>query len=106
MEPVPPVPIDRDRMREMRAQYGELLEQLVEIFAATTPEALDELARARDADAIRRAAHTLKGACQNVGATEMEQVCRELERDPGSADTGIARLVALLEPTLAALRAL
>jgi PAS domain S-box-containing protein len=102
-------PIDRGRMLEMRAQYGDLLGQLLDIFAATTPEALDELGRARDAgdpEAVRRAAHSLKGACQNVGATAMEQLCRDLEVDPGLAGTAVARLGELLEPTLAALRAL
>ncbi len=97
-------PIDRDRMRSMRAQYGDLLEQLIAIFAATTPEALDALERARDADTIRRVAHSLKGACQNVGAIAMAQLCRELEGEPALAATRVASLREALEPTLLALR--
>ncbi|MDX6724614.1 MAG: histidine phosphotransfer protein HptB [Solirubrobacteraceae bacterium] len=101
------VPIDYERMRDMRAQYGDVLEQLIDIFAATTPDSIAELERARDAgdaDAIRRAAHRFKGACQNVGAIAMAQLCRDLETEPALAATGVASLREALEPTLTALR--
>jgi HPt (histidine-containing phosphotransfer) domain-containing protein len=77
------------------------------ILYATTPDSLDEIERSREAgdpDAIRRAAHSLKGSCQNVGATAMATVCHELEADPAIADAGVERLRELVEPTLAALR--
>ena len=98
-------PIDRARMLELRDQYGDLLAQLIDIFADTTPATLSELRSARerdDADAIRRAAHRLKGACQNVGATRMTELCRALEANPASAT--LDALPAAFEPTLTALR--
>ena len=100
-------PVDRTRMLAMREQYGELIDQLVGIFAETTPDALAALDSARerdDAESIRGAAHSLKGACQNVGATVMTELCRALEANPASAATTLDARRAAFEPTLAALR--
>ena len=96
-------------MLELRAQYSGLLEQLIDIFAETTPATLGELERAHDAgdaDAIRRTAHGLKGASQNVGATAMADLCRSLETDPAVASTALAGLRDAFEQTLEALRGL
>jgi len=89
----------------MREQYGELIGQLIGIFADTTPDALAQLRDASergDGETTRAVAHTLKGACQNVGATAMADLCRGLEADP--AASGLERLQALFAPTLTALR--
>ena len=99
--------IERARMLELRDQYGDLLAQLIDIFADTTPDALAGLESALERDdreAIRGVAHSLKGACQNVGATAMAELCRALEADPASAATYLPGLRDALEPTLAVLR--
>jgi HPt (histidine-containing phosphotransfer) domain-containing protein len=98
--------IDRERMRAMAEQYGDLITELIDIFAQTAPDALAALQRGRaagDDDAMRAAAHSLKGACQNLGAGVMAELCRTIEADPAHAD--VDRLAELLEPTVAALRA-
>jgi HPt (histidine-containing phosphotransfer) domain-containing protein len=100
-------PVDRARMLEMREQYGDLIAQLVDIFADTTPAALADLQSALERDdreTLRAVAHSLKGACQNVGALAMAELCRALEDDPAAAATHLPRLRAAVEPTLAALR--
>jgi HPt (histidine-containing phosphotransfer) domain-containing protein len=98
--------IDRERMLAMAEQYGDLISELIDIFAQTAPDGLAALRRGRDAgddDAVRSAAHHLKGACQNVGAGAMADLCRAIEADAAHAD--VERLARLLEPTVAALRA-
>ena len=62
--------------------------------------------RARRPDAIHQAAHTLKGACQNVGATFMEGVCRALEADSSLAADLLPRLRDAFEPTVEQLRSI
>ena len=101
--------VDRDRLRDLGAQYGDLMSELIEIFAATTPEVLGALQEAHaggDPVAVRRAAHNLKGACQNVGATFMAGVSRAVENDPAVAGVGVEidRLRVAFEPTLVCLR--
>jgi CheY-like chemotaxis protein/HPt (histidine-containing phosphotransfer) domain-containing protein len=101
--------VDAERVRGFTADYPELLEQLLELFAEGTPPLLEELetAAARgDADALARAAHKLKGSCQNMGATAMAEACRRLERGEADAPEEVARLDALYGPTLDELRRL
>ncbi len=79
--------IDDARMRTFRAEYPEIVDQLVDLFAAGTPPVIAELRAAIDAgdgDGVRRSAHKLKGSCQNIGATFMATLCRTLET--GEAD--------------------
>jgi len=51
-------------------------------FVGSAEEYLTVLLQAReagDAEALRRAAHALKGAGANVGATALAEICRQLE---------------------------
>ena len=61
---------------------------------------------AGDAEALRRAAHTMKGASGSLGAIGLEALCRELEAalasGPGPA---AARVVERMAPEFAAVRA-
>lgn len=43
-------------------------------------EKLQSLVKTDDKDAIRRAAHSFKGSCSNIGATRLTTLCSELER--------------------------
>jgi two-component system sensor histidine kinase/response regulator len=99
--------IDERRMRAFRDDYPDIVDQLVDLFLQSTPPLLDELHAALDGDdsqELRRAAHKLKGSCQNVGATFMATLCKALEHADGDAGATLAELDAALAPTEAAIR--
>jgi CheY-like chemotaxis protein len=80
--------IDEARMRLFRQDYADVAGRLADLFAETTPELLGTLRAAReagDAEALGRAAHKLKGSCQNVGATYMATLASSLERGDAAA---------------------
>ena len=71
--------VDEARMRVFRVDYPEIVDQLIELFVESTPPLLDELragAESGDGEAVRRAAHKLKGSCQNIGAGFMAKLAR------------------------------
>ena len=97
--------VDEARMRLFRRDYADVAGRLAELFAETTPELLETLRDAHDggdAEALSRAAHKLKGSCQNVGATFMATLAGSLER--GDAPAGaVDELEAAYAPTRDAL---
>jgi CheY-like chemotaxis protein len=99
--------IDAARMRTFREDYPDIVEQLLQLFVDSTPELLDELRAAvdgGDADERGRAAHKLKGSCQNIGATFMATLCVALERDGVDPAATLAQLDDAFVSTEAALR--
>jgi PAS domain S-box-containing protein len=98
--------LDPGRMELLAAEHPEVVEQLVELFAATTPPLLDELYEALGAgnrEEASRIAHRLKGACRNLGATRLAALCAAVECEPLAE--GCAReLPATYAVTLAAMR--
>ncbi|HMS02250.1 MAG TPA: Hpt domain-containing protein, partial [Gemmatimonadaceae bacterium] len=73
-------------------------------YQAELTQALD----AGDLDAVRRAAHGLKGASASVGATALHDAMQAIEHAARDGDTtrtrdGLAALPAVLDATLAAL---
>jgi HPt (histidine-containing phosphotransfer) domain-containing protein len=94
---------DRDLLRELVGLYLEGEQGLLDQIAAAV--------RVRDADALRRAAHTLKGSVANFSAASAQAAAEALEaagRD-GRLDEGpvlLDRLVAALDRTRVALRGL
>lgn len=61
---------------------SDLLQEVLKLFledAAPRVEAISLAIGARDAVALRREAHTLRGAASNIGAKALANVCRELE---------------------------
>jgi HPt (histidine-containing phosphotransfer) domain-containing protein len=100
--------VDDARMRSFKDEYPEIVDQLLGLFLESTPSLLDELHVALDeddAEGLRRAAHKLKGSCQNVGATFMATLCRSLEDGTDDPRATLAELDAALAPTEAAMRA-
>jgi HPt (histidine-containing phosphotransfer) domain-containing protein len=98
--------VDSARLLDLNEQYGAIVNELIAIFTASTPEVLNRLTAAHrrgDAEAVRQAAHNLKGASQNVGATFMAGVAGSVEADPSVVGDGIDRLRAAFEPTVAQL---
>jgi HPt (histidine-containing phosphotransfer) domain-containing protein len=103
--PMPPV--DPDRLRSLRDDYGDLATELLGLFETSAAATLDELRAAlaaRDGAEVRRLAHRLKGSARNVGATGMAELATELEQVPPEAAATLGRLEAALAPTCARLR--
>ena len=60
----------------------EILAQVIDCYLEDTPQLLQAIAVAvdrGDAIALRRAAHTLKSTSATLGATDLAQLCKELE---------------------------
>jgi two-component system sensor histidine kinase/response regulator len=91
-------------LEEMRRRLGgdELVAEVVEMFLTDCPERMAHIkaaVAARDRDAIRSAAHALKGAAGNLAATPVTECAGALESmaadgafDPIRADATFARL--------------
>jgi HPt (histidine-containing phosphotransfer) domain-containing protein len=100
-----PDPIDRsilDSLKELQVPgEPDLVAEFVRLYHDETPPLLSALrdgVSGGDADAIRRAAHTLKSSSANLGANHMSALAAELERKGRSGELeGIAALLADLE---------
>jgi signal transduction histidine kinase/CheY-like chemotaxis protein len=98
--------VDQERMRVFRDDYPEIVEQLVDLFVDSTPPLLADLrqaAQAEDADAVRRAAHKLKGSCQNIGAARLAGLAAAIEQGESAPDAD--ELEQVFDATCDALRA-
>ena len=74
--------IDVGELEERLGSDNELLAQIVELFAETYTETLADLERAiaaKQAESIRRHAHTLEGIVANLGAKSPAQQAFEIE---------------------------
>jgi HPt (histidine-containing phosphotransfer) domain-containing protein len=70
------------QLRELEEGNPGFLADLIELFFRETAVRLADLSRqvaARDTAAVQRTAHTLKGSCGNLGASGMQEWCRQLE---------------------------
>ncbi len=99
--------LDDARMRIFRVDYPEIVPQLIELFVDSTPPLLDELragvARG-DGETVRRAAHKLKGSCQNIGAGFMARLAADIESAATAAPSQLDGLERVFEDTRDALR--
>ncbi len=106
--------IDLAVFRELEDTAGpEFVAELVGTFAEEAPALLAELRRARaagEADAFRRAAHSLKSNSLTFGATALGAAARALELGGLNADAAqdgaIDALQAAVQQALAALEGL
>ena len=80
-------PLDRSvlsQLRELGAESDtDLVSELVTLFGVETPPLLAAIraaVAASDGDALRRAAHTLKGTSSSLGAHGLAALSAELER--------------------------
>jgi HPt (histidine-containing phosphotransfer) domain-containing protein len=93
--------VDRGAVRQLEEQLGrDGLAGLVTTFFERTPERLAGLCTAlaaRDAVALRDAAHSLKGAARSFGAAEMGEIASQIETESaaGSLEGAHARVAAL-----------
>jgi HPt (histidine-containing phosphotransfer) domain-containing protein len=73
---------------------------VIRIFLRTVPTDLDALTdavRGGNADAIRKAAHRLKGGCLAVGVPRMAAIAAELEANPANRQELLGELVSEFE---------
>ncbi len=87
---------------------NELLEEVAKLFLDSAPSMLGEVREAvarRDARAVERAAHTLKGSVSNFGAEPAFQAALRLERMGRSGDLfGAEEALAALETEIVRLQ--
>ncbi len=91
-----------ERLREMgRALGPEVPRRILELYLGDSPVRLASLRQALadgDSKALERAAHALKGSSANLGATDLAELCHQLERQSGEGvPPGAAARLAALE---------
>jgi HPt (histidine-containing phosphotransfer) domain-containing protein len=98
-QPVPPV-YDRAGLLERLGGIETLIPKFMNLFhngIALSLEGLELAIQTADAEAIRIAAHTIKGSCGNIGAMQMRETAEQLVAaaragNTGDAPAGLARL--------------
>jgi two-component system sensor histidine kinase/response regulator len=96
--------IDQAALNELYESVGsdlDFMDEIIEEFFQDTPRQLaiiQESLASGDAEALRRAAHSLKSNSASFGATHLHKLCKELE-DMGKAGEldGAAALAAEVE---------
>jgi HPt (histidine-containing phosphotransfer) domain-containing protein len=110
--PAPPEPVDLPRLLERVGGDRKALADLVRIFRADWPKQvarLREAVRENDAQALRAAAHALKGAVSNFATTGAAEAALRLQKmgEAGhlaGAEAAIERLKGEIEDLVASLR--
>jgi HPt (histidine-containing phosphotransfer) domain-containing protein len=86
----------------------ELLEEVAQLFLETSPDLVAEIGRAvaaGNAEALERAAHTLKGSVGNFGAEAAFEAALRLEKMGRSRDlSGVEAALRALEEEMERLR--
>ncbi len=70
-------------LESMRTMSESLFENVIRVYLRELPGCMDNIHAAvakNDADALRRSAHGLKSSSANVGAEQLVEMCRALER--------------------------
>lgn len=76
--------LDYDTLNTLKEVMEGDFQFLVETFIQDSSDRLAklrELAGGDDKDAIRRAAHSFKGSCSNLGALRLASLCSMVERN-------------------------
>jgi signal transduction histidine kinase/CheY-like chemotaxis protein len=82
-----------DQLLEVIGGDREALKELVQSFLDEGPDLVNRLRGAvevNDAEALRRAAHTLKGSATDFGALTLASLCREIEAMGRASEVGAA----------------
>lgn len=95
------VPVETRRVREASGGDAEFERELYELYLGDGQryiEAIEGAAQRQDADAMRRAAHTLKGSSANVGAKGIQELAHALEQNGANGDLdGVGALLSQLK---------
>jgi PAS domain S-box-containing protein len=106
-------PIDRyvlDSLRELQGEgEPDLVAEIAGLFLEDAPTRMRDLRKTfgdGDARGVERAAHAIKGSAGNMGATNMANICQELEEAGASGDlSNAATLLDRLESEFERVRA-
>jgi PAS domain S-box-containing protein len=83
--------------------------ELIDLFLEDAPDrlrAMQSSVQARDREALKIAAHSLKGSAKNLGAKPLARICAELEKQALATDwDGAAQTLQAIEAEFAKLRA-
>ena len=93
-----PAPLDLARLGSLAGDDPAFMRELMATFSASSAALMTELreaARASDRSRLGRAAHKLKGACENVGARRLAELAATLEH--AREDTPVAELARRIE---------
>lgn len=82
----------------MEDEFGFLIQTFIQ-DSTDRLKTLHELIGSNDTDAIRRASHSFKGSCSNLGALHLANLCAAMERN------ALERNVSTLKDDVAALDA-
>jgi len=84
----------RSGLKQLEEDYGEeMVVKLVKIFIPDAKARIAQIDRAikqEDSRALEEAAHALKSGAANIGATEMAQLCKQLEAQGELGEMGDA----------------
>ena len=105
--------VDARALAALHDLHGEgrpdLLAELLAVYLRDTPPrlaALHEAVARADAEALRRAAHSLKGSSSHIGAVQMARLCTDLEDQARIADlTGAPETLRRLDEAFESVRA-
>ena len=81
--------LDAFTIRELKGVMGGEFGQLVRAFITDSHQRLAAIATAvdnADADALRHAAHSVKGSAGNMGALALQSLCQQLEQCGASGE--------------------
>ena len=78
-----------DQLRDELDGDHDLVARVAASFQSRAPSLMSDLAetvRGADPQAVQRAAHSLKGAASNIGATSLAELCERVENDARTGD--------------------
>jgi CheY-like chemotaxis protein/HPt (histidine-containing phosphotransfer) domain-containing protein len=86
-----------DQLRELQSKDDpDLLANVLKLYLGDSPKAVAKVAQGvadGDAAVVERAAHTLKSASANIGATALSQLCAQLQAAGRSGNLDVARVL-------------
>jgi CheY-like chemotaxis protein/HPt (histidine-containing phosphotransfer) domain-containing protein len=95
--------VDSQALENLRVLGGtnqRFLSELIDIFLQESVERLSRLKEAvtkNEAEAVRRLAHTQRGASMNLGAQRLARLCDELETSNGSEPQAMLEMIDRIE---------
>lgn len=75
---------------DLRQLDPQIVKDVIALFFEQFPKELGllrEILKSNDTAAIAKKAHLLKSSARQVGGLRMGEVCYQVEKDPGSAET-------------------
>ena len=90
--------IDQDTLEELREVMEDEFGTLIHTYLDDSIVRLDSLKEAfeiKDAEALRKAAHSFKGSSGNIGAPILAELCRQIEAI--SKQGGVDEAVAIMD---------